>query len=210
MKTLRESLLDDDLSDSFDKNIKAEIKKFLKLNYKGYSNCKISREPNQYGKYEVSSAKGIEVKNKNITSLTNGTFVWSEVTGNFNCLDCYSLKSLEGAPEKVGGKFDCSSCDSLTSLKGAPKETTNKFICSSCASLTSLKGISKTAKVIDASNNVNLKSLDGLPEEADYVWVPKHFTEDDVRKICSIYDSGITFWKNPSEVGNYSLDNSLA
>ena len=32
---------------------------------------------------------------------------------------------------------------------------------------------------------------------------------DDIRKICSIYDSGITFWKNPSEVGNYSLDNSL-
>lgn len=32
---------------------------------------------------------------------------------------------------------------------------------------------------------------------------------DDVRKICSIYDSGITFWKNPSEVGDYSLDNSL-
>ena len=32
---------------------------------------------------------------------------------------------------------------------------------------------------------------------------------DDVRKICSIYDSGITFWKNPSEVGDYSLDNSV-
>lgn len=31
---------------------------------------------------------------------------------------------------------------------------------------------------------------------------------DDVRKICSIYDSGITFWKNASEIGNYSLDNS--
>lgn len=29
----------------------------------------------------------------------------------------------------------------------------------------------------------------------------------DMRKICSIYDSGITFWKNGSEVGNYSLDN---
>lgn len=33
---------------------------------------------------------------------------------------------------------------------------------------------------------------------------------DDMRKICSIYDSGITFWKNGSEVGNYSLDNSPA
>lgn len=31
---------------------------------------------------------------------------------------------------------------------------------------------------------------------------------DDVRKICEIYDNGITFWKSASEVGNYSLDNS--
>lgn len=31
---------------------------------------------------------------------------------------------------------------------------------------------------------------------------------DDTNKIASIYDNGITFWKNPSEVGNYSLNNS--
>lgn len=31
---------------------------------------------------------------------------------------------------------------------------------------------------------------------------------DDIRKICDIYDNGITFWKTASEVGNYSLDNS--
>lgn len=28
-----------------------------------------------------------------------------------------------------------------------------------------------------------------------------------LKKICSIYDNGITFWKSPSEVGNYSLNN---
>jgi len=33
---------------------------------------------------------------------------------------------------------------------------------------------------------------------------------DDMRRICSIYDKGITFWKHGSEVGNYSLDNSPA
>lgn len=32
---------------------------------------------------------------------------------------------------------------------------------------------------------------------------------DDLYKVCSIYDNGITFWKNPSEVGNYSLNNSV-
>lgn len=31
---------------------------------------------------------------------------------------------------------------------------------------------------------------------------------DDMNKICSIYNNGVTFWKNGNEVGNYSLDNS--
>lgn len=31
---------------------------------------------------------------------------------------------------------------------------------------------------------------------------------DDEHKICAIFDNGITFWKNPEEVGDYSLDNS--
>lgn len=30
---------------------------------------------------------------------------------------------------------------------------------------------------------------------------------DDMRKIQDIYDNGVRFWKNPNEVGNYSLDN---
>ena len=29
-----------------------------------------------------------------------------------------------------------------------------------------------------------------------------------ITNICKIFDNGITFWKNASEVGNYSLDNS--
>ena len=31
---------------------------------------------------------------------------------------------------------------------------------------------------------------------------------DDARKLCNIYDNGITFWKNGDEIGDYSLDNS--
>lgn len=30
---------------------------------------------------------------------------------------------------------------------------------------------------------------------------------EDMKKICSIYNAGITFWRNGNEVGNYSLDN---
>ena len=32
---------------------------------------------------------------------------------------------------------------------------------------------------------------------------------DSMRKIISIYDNGITFWKNGSEVGDYTLDNTI-
>lgn len=32
---------------------------------------------------------------------------------------------------------------------------------------------------------------------------------DDLSKICSIYDNGITWWKNGSEVGDYSLNNTV-
>lgn len=31
---------------------------------------------------------------------------------------------------------------------------------------------------------------------------------DDLKAVCSIYDKGITFWKNPNEVGRYNLLNS--
>lgn len=32
---------------------------------------------------------------------------------------------------------------------------------------------------------------------------------DDARKICDIYDRGITFWKSGANIGNYNLDNSV-
>ena len=32
---------------------------------------------------------------------------------------------------------------------------------------------------------------------------------DDMTKIKSIYDNGVTFWRYGNEVGNYSLDNSI-
>lgn len=32
---------------------------------------------------------------------------------------------------------------------------------------------------------------------------------DDIKKICSIHDKGVTYWKNGANVGNYSLNNSI-
>ena len=132
MKSLRESLLDDDLVENTDKLIKDEINSFLKENFKGASSCKISRTPNKDGKYEVSSTNDIKVKNQKITSLTNGMFIWETVDGDFICEGCYFLKTLKGAPKEVGKTFYCSYCESLESLEGAPKEVGEYFDCHHC------------------------------------------------------------------------------
>ena len=192
MKTLRESLLDDELVKKADEMIiKDEIESFLKENY-DYINymgaIKISNKPNKDGKYEVSSIIDVGVKNKNIISLTNGMFVWTvvngcfgcykcnslislkgapeKVGGAFDCSDCNSLRSLKGAPEKVGGTFDCSECDSLISLEGAPKEVGGDFYCSDCEYLTSLEGAPKKVSRCFTCSGCNiLTSLKGAPKE---------------------------------------------
>ena len=129
--------------DNIDESIKEQIKKFLEDNFDGASLCKISDKPNADGKFEVSSKGNIEVKNKLITSLTNGSFIWTTIGGDFSCDFCESLTSLEGAPKKVGKDFYCKYCDSLISLEGAPKEVGGDFSCDFCESLTSLKGAHK-------------------------------------------------------------------
>ena len=175
MKSLIESLLDDNLvRDADEMIIKDEIESFLKENY-DYINymdaIKISNKPNKDGKYEVSSITDIGVKNKNITSLTNGMFVWTVVNGDFRCYECNSLTSLKGAPEKVGGTFDCSDCQSLISLEGAPKEVGGDFYCSGCEYLTSLEGAPKKVSRCFTCSGCNvLTSLKGAPKEVGGVF----------------------------------------
>ena len=145
MRSLMESLLDDDLVNKTDEIIKDNIKQFLKNTYIGHAHCEISKYPNKDDKYEVSTTKYIEVKNPNITSLTDRSFVWNKVRGDFNCSLCSSLNSLEGAPKEVDD-FYCNN-NQLISLKGVPKKVTGDFYCNQ-----------NTTK----------------------------FTENDIRKVCSI------------------------
>ena len=154
MKTLYESILDVEDIDKKD-FIRDIVIQFLKDNYIGISNIKVSKEPNVDGKYVVDSKKNIEVswkghKHWNMTSLTNGMFVFGEVAGNFVCTHCDSLISLEGSPQKVGGDFDCSWCKNLTSLKGAPEKIGKVLDCRYCDSLKSLK---------DAPKNIEIKNV---------------------------------------------------
>ena len=100
-----------------------EIKKFISENYE---KCEvtISDKPNKDGKFEVSCQRSVSVKRsvrKTIESLTNDLFIWKFVKNEFDCRDCESLKSLEGAPEIVGRAFYCGYCKKLKSLNGFPK-----------------------------------------------------------------------------------------
>lgn len=79
-------------------------------------------------------------------SLTNGIFQWGYVSGFFNCSH-NNLKSLEGAPEKVGGSFACNYCKSLESLEGAPKEVGGWFNCFKCKTQFTEEDVRKVSKV---------------------------------------------------------------
>ena len=62
--------------------------------------------------------------------VADGNFCFIDKNGNeaknviikndFSCYGYTSLRSLKGAPQKIGRYFICNYCTSLTSLEGAP------------------------------------------------------------------------------------------
>ena len=105
MKSLKESIFDDVSTISSSDTV--IIEPFLNDNYKIDGSYTI----NEDNTVDVDGT--VKVKNKNIKSLTNGAFRFGIVQGNFYCARCEALKSLKGAPKKVGRKFDCSGCENL-------------------------------------------------------------------------------------------------
>lgn len=165
MKTLTEFLNEGIISEDNTTNVN-KITEWIDKNYDAVRGLKISNTPNRRGLYEVD-ASGVDLHNKNITSLTNGMFVWNKV-GYFNCKWCHSLKSLEGGPIEVDD-FSCCHCTSLQSLQGAPKKVKGDFECSGCDSLKTLEGgpIGTIGRNYDCSNCSSLKSLQGAPSKVE-------------------------------------------
>lgn len=200
----------DDQNNTHDNSIPDSINKWINENYE-CKGLKISDKPNSNGLYKVHAHKA-RVKNKNTTSLTNGMFEWKkindfscvdctslkslegapkEVKGDFTCCECENLSSLEGAPEKVGGDFNCAFCSSLKSLVGAPKEIGKDFSCAYCTSLTSLEGApKKVGRDFSCFDCKNLSSLMGSPKEVggDFhcYYCKIEFTENDVEKVSDV------------------------
>ena len=99
-------------------------------------------------------------------SLTSLKGAPQKVDRSFYCLRCTSLVSLEGAPQKVKGDFSCSGCTSLRTLEGAPREVGEDFSCVGCTSLTSLEGApEKVGENFFCRNCHSLVSLKGAPRE---------------------------------------------
>lgn len=84
------------------------------------------------------------------------------VTGNFYCSH-NTIKSLRGAPRKIGGDFRC--CyNRLTDLKGAPQEVSGSFYCY-CNNLTSLVGAPKEVGGDFYCSGNKLTNLVGAPQK---------------------------------------------
>ena len=213
MKTLKEYIIEGilDIEDNIENlSVESLIEDFIKENYEIKGNLQIKKKGN---KYIVSTNGTVVVKNKNITELTNDLFEWGEVGANFYCIDCKSLKDLEGAPEKVGWNFSCGNCTSLKSLKGAPEKVEWNFFCDRCDSLQSLEGAPKkvdghffcddctslkdlngapeeVGKSFSCHGCISIKSLEGAPKKVGNVFscskCGTKFTEEDVRAICDV------------------------
>ena len=162
MKSLKEALLNRPKNINAANVASAIAEEYINANYT--IDGKLTFE-NVNGVYIVHCDRHVYVKNEKIEKLTDG-FMWGEVKGNFDCTQCSNLKSLEGAPEKVGRNFYCGGCNSLTSLEGAPKEVGEDFYCKNCPNLTSLEGApKKVGGSFSCSYCKALRTLKGAPEE---------------------------------------------
>lgn len=61
------------------------------------------------------------------------------------------------------------------------------------------------------TNELKTPNMDSRPHwnyvKTTWANINGNIPSDDITKLKAIFNNGITFWKNPSEVGNYSLNN---
>ena len=167
---------------------RADVELFLKTNYKIIGSYTIKETKSGF---VVDVEGNIDLKNRDMEYLTNELFEFGKVDGIFSCTWCGSLKSLKGAPKKVGTMFNCTGCSSLTSLEGTPEEVYGIFNCSQCDSLKSLEGApEKVGGDFDCSYCSSLKSLEGAPEKVGGNFNCRRYsgkyTEDDVKKYTEL------------------------
>lgn len=170
MKTLYESLLDDfeDLSAPLSpKAIKAEIKRFLKVNYKNPSRFRISHKPNDDGYYVVECSDKI-IFSGQAESLTNGKFIFDKCS-SFSIQSAHRLKNLIGSPKEVKFSYHVSNCNGLESLEGITEKTGFGYgiHITDCYKLKTLEGLPKKVHYLNIAHCHGLTDLTGAPEEIE-------------------------------------------
>jgi len=137
------------------------------------------------GRFDVFG--DVDFRDLELTSLLEIPIRIRRVDGDFWCFS-NQLTSLEGAPERVDGDFSCI-WNNLTSLKGAPKFVGGSFDCHD-NQLTTLKGAPERVDGSFYCYNNQLTSLEGAPKYVggnfDCSPNPKHFTEEEVRKLIDV------------------------
>ena len=114
-------------------------------------------------RYDYNGGLYIDLLESLVSEDRDGFIInFGEITGDFKCNNL-RLKSLKGAPQKVGKCFNCSD-NKLTSLEGAPQKVGEDFDCSR-NQLTSLEGVPQTVGWSFYCSNNQLTSLKGAPQE---------------------------------------------
>ena len=170
--------------------------------------------------YEVEINGDVELTNKSLKKLTDGSFEFKNINGNFTVLNA-NIETLQYGPKYVSS-FYIGSCDNLKSLQYCPKyafdfsiidchgikdlkyvpEAVDSTINLSGSSIMSLKGLSKIdiknpeGLMLVCKNCNNLKDLSGCHKKT-------------IALICSDCENLETFKGCPSitkAYGRYSVD----
>ena len=180
MKSLYESLLDDEdvLVDKVD--VKSLIEEWLKEN--DIKNYKINKD-------NTINVNGSVYLKRYPESELPSYIQFRNIKGSFSIYS-NKLNTLKGCPEKVGISFDCAGCDSLQTLEGAPKIVGGHFHCSYCKSLKTLEGApEKVGGLFECNSCPSLKSLEGAPKEVGWYFncrnCGKEFTKEEVLSLCN-------------------------
>lgn len=167
---------------------KNKIKEYLKKYYTGASYMKISKNPDDDGKFIVN-ATYIETKTlTDISALTNELFKFGPCK-SMEIVNVRDLVSLEGAPQEVEGDCKICICPNLKSLEGGPTEVGN-FECSNTGIISLEGGPTEVGGDYKVNDNDDLKTLKGAPKKVygnfDCCRWENPFTEKDVQSVCKV------------------------
>lgn len=171
------------------KETKNKIKEYLKKYYMGASYMKISKNPDDDGKFIVN-ATYIETKTlTDISTLTNELFKFGPCK-YMEIVNVRDLVSLEGAPQEVEGDCKICICPNLKSLKGCPQNVKGNFECSNTGIISLEDGPTEVGNHYKVNDNNDLKTLNGAPKKVyghfDCSRCENPFTEKDVKSVCKV------------------------